>query len=435
MTDRGEPHTVRRARCGVRRGGLLSLTVLLVGSFLTVPAAATAQPMPRVGAMVTAENNSAGCDTGVNAVPVRARQVDLVLDDSGSMFKGDEGSLDRWSAAKYSVEVLAAMLTEGDVLNVFRTSDFADRSTAKPAVRVKGSAPLSDRVGQVHAMQMVGGGTPYEPVRQAISDLSASSSPEKWLVVLSDGEFDNRTSAQVQSDLEHFVKSDRDADSTRRVAFLALGDSAPKLHSNPKVGVYFEHAEDSSKLLGVMTGFSNRIFGRSLLPQSTPGQADIDIAMDEIMVFAQGGDVEIESLSTSGGTIQPNSSVQVSWADNQRAKYGSDRVPAVPNKALKGKLAVFDDIPPGALTVGVTGAKTIDMFYRPHVAFGIELRDAAGAKVEADKIVGGEYTVDYGFMDANCEIVHSDPSESLVSRPRCSTMARSSPNSSRRVIV
>ena len=348
------------------------------------------------------------CAVGVNAEPQSPRHVNLVLDDSGSMFIDGTTSLDRWSNAKYSLEVFASMLGNDDTLNVYRMSDFADGKTAGPATSVTGAEPVSSRVAKIHEMQMRGGGTPYAAVTSAVADLEASSTPDRWLVILTDGEFNDRTSGEVQRDLTEIASKNPSDGSSLRVGFLALGDEAPKVKNNPQGGIFFEHVRETEDLLSTMTGFSNRIFARSVLPQSTPGQINPDVDMDQILVFAQGENVTVGDLTSGGENFKPTSEVVVAWADNEAVENNGVVVPAVPNTGLQGTLAAFEDIPAGTGAVELEGAQTVDMFYTPRAAFGIELRDSEGAKVEADKIVGGEYTVNYGFMDRDCEFIDSD---------------------------
>lgn len=387
----------------------LALAATLLLCTVAGGAPATADSTKPLTSVTTNTNAGAtSCGVAIEAAPTRARQVNLVLDDSGSMFTDGAKALDRWSNAKYSLEVFAAMLDEKDTLNVYRMSDFAEGAKSGPVVVIAGTDPTSQRIAKIHTMSMHGGGTPYAPVQAAVDDLAKSAAPDKWLVVLSDGEFGDRSAADVQGDFARFV-AENSGDGTRmQVAFLAIGAAAPELQSDPIGGVFFERATETSELLHTMTGFSNRIFARSLLPQSSPGKISTDIEMDELLVFAQGPTITMGSLNAAGVSVTPQSDVDVSWANNPDIDYpGIGKVVAVPNQALSGKLASYENVPAGTGAVDVSGATTIDIFYKPRVAFGIELYDPAGNKVEADKIVGGEVTVQYGFMDSNCEFIES----------------------------
>jgi len=344
---------------------------------------------------------AASCGAAVNAEAPQPRQINLVIDDSGSMFNDGSQPLDRWSQAKYSLEVFAAMLEHDDSLNVYRMSDFGSNPNAGPQVQLSGADPMSSRVAKIHAMQMVGGGTPYAPVQRASADLAGGKAPTKWLVILTDGQFDDRSTADVQSDLAQFSASGI------HVAFLAIGADAATINNDPAHGIYFAHAASSADLLGLMTGFSNLIFERSILKQPVPGHVSADVPLDQALVFAQGSDVSIGSATTAGKKTAPVSSVGVSWADNQRAMDGGVLVDAVPNKTLQGTIANFSHIPQGNTVFDVKGAQTIAIFYKPHVKFGIQLAKS-GRDVDADKIVGGKYTLKYGFVDDKCKFIHSD---------------------------
>lgn len=390
--------------------GSTLLRVMLVCVVLVASVTLFGSNVPTMAMPMLSEDSPVAeeCSTGVNAQPERPRQVNLVLDDSGSMFFDGTSKLDRWSNAKYSLEVFAAMLGSDDTLNVYRMSDFRDGSLAPPHVTMTGADSTSDRVARIHGMQLQGGGTPYASVTTAATDLAASKSPEKWLVILSDGEFNDRATSDVQADLVSYAAKNTNETSRTQVAYLAIGPEAPQLTNNPAAGLYFEQAPQTVELLDKMTGFSNQIFARSLLPQSAPGRLNPDVDLDQMLVFAQGQDVKIGALSVGGDQIEPSSRVEVAWADNEDALVGGSNVSAVPNKELKGTLASFENVPAGTSVVSVDGAQTVDVFYTPHAAFGIELRDMEGVRVDADKIVGGQYTVNYGFMDTKCEFIESD---------------------------
>lgn len=349
---------------------------------------------------------AATCGGTVSADAPAARQINLVIDDSGSMFSDGSASRDRWSEAKYSLEVFAAMLEQNDSLNVYRMSDFADGAGAGPQVQLSGGEPASSRVAKIHAMQMVGGGTPYAPVQRAYSDLAAGRAPSKWLVILTDGAFDDRSTQDVDADFHQFAT--KTATSTVQVAFLGISSEAATIPDDPAAGIHSAHAASSADLLDLMTGFSNLIFERNIIKQPSSNHISPDIPLEQALIFAQGQNVTIGSATRSGKSIAPSSVVSVSWADNQPALNDGTHVPAVPNKTLQGKIASFKNVPKGNTVFNIQGAQTVDIFYKPQVSFGIQLRDGAGKKIAADKLVGGKYTLRYGFMDEHCNFIRSD---------------------------
>jgi hypothetical protein len=350
--------------------------------------------------------SAVNCGGTVSADAPAAREINLVIDDSGSMFSDGSTSRDRWSEAKYSLEVFAAMLEQDDSLNVYRMSDFADGAVAGPQVQLTGSEPASSRVAKIHAMQMVGGGTPYSPVQRAYADLTAGNAPNKWLVILTDGAFDDRSTQDVNADLHRFAT--KSATSSLQVAFLGISNEAATIPDDPANGIHSAHAASSADLLDLMTGFSNLIFERNLIKQSSPGHISPDIPLAQALIFAQGQSVTIGSATNSGKSTAPSSVVDVSWAENQPALSDGAQVAAVPNKSLRGKIASFKNVPKGDTVFDIKGAQTIDIFYKPRVSFGIQLHDASGKKIAADKLVGGKYTLKYGFMDQRCNFVQSE---------------------------
>lgn len=225
-------------------------------------------------------------------------------------------------------------------------------------------------------------------------------------MVVSDGAFDGVEDAQVQADLERFAAQHTTEDSSLRVAFLAIGDAAPNLTSNPAAGLYFAEAQETEEPLAVMTAFSNRIFARSKLESvegaQTLEQIAPDLELKELLVFAQGADVTVGDLVSGTEVLSPTSTTKVSWVANDFSD-----LEAIPNKELMGKLVTFNDVPAGDAIIDITGAQVVDFFYQPRVSFGIVVTDADGNVVDSDKIVGGDYALSFGFMDYECNFVES----------------------------
>lgn len=399
----GNPRPLRNATDGSRGiGTLRALAATVVSASVLFGATAMA---PAAWSADNAATSACG-STSTPGVTVPKR-VDLVIDDSGSMFVDDaKQPLDRWSYAKYSLEVFAAMMRPEDTLNVYRMSDFAKNASSGPTLTLNGSQSTADRVAQIHAMQLLGDKTPYAPVKAAMADLVKNQTGNGWLVVLTDGQFNDRSTAEVESDLADFVKGRNGKDDSVQVGFLGLGPDAVEIAADPNKGIYFAKAAQTDELLREMTAFSNRIFERNYVP----GQASVnwspDIDMEQVVVFAQGPNVSIGSATTSGGAIAPESVVDVKWVDN--APIGTKKYPAIPNKALQGKLASFGAIPKGTVTFDVKNQSTLDLIYKPKVDFGAYLTDEQGNRVDAGEIVGGKYKIVYGFMDDKCNVIASD---------------------------
>lgn len=132
-----------------------------------------------------------------------------------------------WSQATYAMEVFAAMMNyeSGDVMKVFPmhdiTTDGNTGSATKSSMEIRGK----DDIAQIHNMYTPKpGGTPYTQVNNAAGELTkllnAGSVDEGWLVVLTDGDFDNDIPASgLKADLEGKAA----ANENLYVQYLAIG--------------------------------------------------------------------------------------------------------------------------------------------------------------------------------------------------------------------
>lgn len=375
------------------------IPVVLAGPLTLFTAPMTTATATHATPVSATAPSAALCGVTGTAALQPSRQIDLVLDDSGSMFDSPDSS--RWSDAKYALEVFAALLEPNDTLNVLRMSDFRNGATSPPQLSLKGSTSAQQNVQSIASMAMQGGGTPYTPVTAAMTDLSRATSDDKWLVVLTDGGFDDRSQPEVQSDLTTWVAASAD----RRVAFMTIGDNAPIYPAQLGPAITTAHVS-SSDVLSKMNGFANTVFGRSELTQSAAGRADTNgIGLDEAIVFAQGAGAKVAAATAAGKTVKPKSRTNVSWVANPPVSGATP----VPNQALVGQLATFGALPGGAIDFGVTGATAdnIAVFYKPAARFEVELTDASGHKVDKAKALAGDYVVNYGFVDDKCRIVDS----------------------------
>ena len=174
------------------------------------------------------------CPSAQVSAPTPSRHINLVLDDSGSMFKDpDNTPSDRWSVAKYSLEVFAAMLGERDSLDVYRMSDFADDGSKRPAITLAGSETTDERA-EDRDMPLVGRETPYASIQTAYDDIRSVDSPNKWLVVLTDGALKDAAGATlVRKDVEKELSGYTKETPGLSVDFVAIGENAQEITGGP----------------------------------------------------------------------------------------------------------------------------------------------------------------------------------------------------------
>ncbi len=323
----------------------------------------------------------------VNAATTNApnRVINLVYDDSGSMIKVDDELVDTWCQAKYAMEVFAALLGENDTLNIYVMSNYS-----RPKLVLKGADGAASNVGKVHSMVTSAEGTPFDSVRKAYNDLAATKADEKWLVVLTDGEFQNVTNIDA-----YFAQKSQDI----KVMFLGMGPYADGITSNEANNIYYKEAKTNSEILRQVTSISTQIFNSHRLEVNVSSKVfSFDVPMSELVVFAQGANVKINGIKNADGKSFASSKtpVVVKYSDKAATNYKDFII----SKDLLGSVATFkDDFAAGQYTVDVSGAETIEIYYKPNVEIAAYLKDAEGNEVtDLTDLEAGEYTIGFGFV-------------------------------------
>lgn len=331
------------------------------------------------------------------------RAINLVYDDSGSMIRQGDTYVDTWCQAKYALEAVAAMLDEGDALNVYYMSDYDSGMSAPPRVRLRGSQNpqiVAGNVETIHRLVTPFGNTPFAAVKKAHQDLKHAQADERWLVVLTDGEFEDGKMAG--SEVEKYFH-DVVAQPRTNVIMLAMGPIAAAIQSDEPKGIYFEHAASTRDILPKLTSICNRIFQRNILPvQRKNEKASISFAvpMKEIVVLGQGANVRAAGpLASERGEYKPSSAVHVRYSEISSAQNPPGAVVAT---GLNGIVATYyGPFAPGTYQIDLPYAENIDVYYKPNVSIAAYLFDPDGNEVtdNAD-IVNGKYTLKFGFVDA-----------------------------------
>lgn len=343
-----------------------------------------------------------------------ARVINLVYDDSSSMIEDGVSYHDRWCQAKYALEVFAAMLEENDTMNVYTMSDFSytdfDYSSVPPNITLFGKSSVSDNVSQIHNMVTDSYATPFQAVEKAYSDLSQAEADEKWLVVLTDGEFSRDFSYSMPTSEIDSYFANKDADIS--VMYLTIGSDAQNITQNESNNIYTESAVSSTDILSKITEISNRIFDRNRLTvDPASGSFSFDIPMSELIVFAQGKEVKINGIKTKDGSVikADDSPVEVKYSETAALNYaGNSNV--VVNKNLVGKIAYFNgDFDSGDYAVDAPGADTIEVYYKPNVDIAVYLVNSEGTRLSAsDPIPQGQYTLECGFVKSGTDVILPD---------------------------
>lgn len=325
----------------------------------------------------------------------KSYEIAVVFDNSGSMYDNES-----WSRAKYAMEVFAAMLNEKDVLKIYPmhpvTTDGKTKSggSTSPIV-VKSKSDIS-KIHNLYTPEPLG--TPFSTVERAYNDIKKSSATDKWLIVLTDGKFDEISETDVADKLKSESKN-------VNVQYVGIG-GAKDYSKYAKNNFYAEKAAKSEDLTKILSKICNRIFSRAELPASkiSGNTIDIGVSMKKIIVFVQGANASIGELKNSEdqkvselkGTRYSAKSSKISAG---KVPGGSDYTNAPVDETLSGVLVTFDSCSAGTYKLDCSGS--VQIFYDPYVDISITLTDENGDEISTEKkeIPSGEYTVNYAIVD------------------------------------
>lgn len=330
----------------------------------------------------------------IAAAGVPDRVINVVYDDSGSMFRTGGRLVDTWCQAKYSMEVFAAMLGEKDQMNIYYMSDYEHGTSAEPRLQLAGENGAETNVGQVHAEKTVAGNTPFNAVKKAYSDLNTTAANEKWLIILTDGEFQG---VNGQEGIDDFLAQ---KSTDINVMFLGMGANAGGITEKPNDGIFYVEAQTSRQILKNVTDICTRVFSSHKLEVNVGAKTvSFDVPMSELTVFAQGANVSIDGIKRDDGTLVRSSRapVEVKYSECDATNYSNQ-----PVKDLLGKIAVFkDDFPAGVYTLDVSGAETVEIYYKTNIEVAAYLTDSQGNEVEdISDLAAGDYTLSFSFVKA-----------------------------------
>ncbi len=333
---------------------------------------------------------------------VPSRTINLVYDDSGSMIRVGSTYVDTWCQAKYAIEVFAGMLGENETLNIYYMSDYVKDLKSPPKLSLKGSkdaAVTEANVKKIHDLVTDASETPFNSVKKAYEDLKKATSDERWLVVLTDGEFNSTSNERVENYFHECV-----SDGKTRVMMLSMGPNAAVITPNPDKHIYFEKAENTTDILSKLTKICNRIFQSNALDiDEKTNEVTFNVPMSQLVVFAQGKSVKIKGLTTPDGeTIKTSSNVHVQYSKKATIDKNYPERKVVVADNLNGYVATYNmDFKPGTYKVDVSGADDIQVYYKPNVSIAAYLFNDDNEEVTAkDNLVSGTYRLEFGFIDA-----------------------------------
>ena len=335
--------------------------------------------------------------------------IAVAYDNSGSMymtFDGDDGKT--WSRAKYAMEIFASMLdyAGGDKLTIFPMGPVTvdgSRPEKGGVMRVDiRSISDIDKITDMYSPEDYS--TAYSCVSDAYEYLQTSNADVRLLLVLTDGEFNVEKYDESKTKIDIQSRLDKLAGNGIKIQYLSFGAAVPVKGNKDKD---FNAKDSSEKTLQAdLISICNDVFQRSVLPASRLNGTTLnltDLSMRKLIVFAQGADAKIVSLTNEKGET-----ITGTVASSKPRTYSDVHcgfVKTSPDTSLSGHVVTFDACPAGTYTLNVTGASAdkIQIFYDPDVDIKLTFKDADSGMApeysDGNAIYPGEYVVEYALVD------------------------------------
>ncbi len=327
----------------------------------------------------------------------KSYDIAVVFDNSGSMYQ-NQG----WCRAKYAMEIFASMLNyERDKLHIFPMWEVTvdgsqpESGGSYAAIEIRSKSDI-DKISKLYTVHP--SNTPFAPITEAYEYLNRSSAAEKWLVILTDGAF-NQEERGKSASIKLQQRVPALASDAIKVQYLGFG-GATALKADEANNFFAKKSSDTS-LKDDLIEICNSIFQRSVLPNNRLNgtSLQLDLSMKNVIVFAQGANAKITSLTNAAGK-----EIGITLDSGQR-KYseikakGYDKAPV--DTSLAGQVVTFADCPKGEYTLSYSGADAIQIFYEPDVDIDVSIVNSDGEAVEGpDDFVAGEYTVTSKIVDS-----------------------------------
>lgn len=338
------------------------------------------------------------------------KHVSLVYDNSGSMSSELYNTKNlKWTYASYATQIFAGLLNDSDSLTV--TLMNSSKGTKTMEVDLAG-----DRQKQVDKIRDVTnyakGGTPFISLSDAekvlvnkglltdaqIGNNTVSQSEQYWLVLTSDGRFENgkMTVEEMENGLEELLKKY----SNLQLVYFGIGtegdtsdQSAIDLRNSSKLNAYPNftavYAEKEEQIVSTMQELANRISGRYSVNQGirfNGTEVTLRISGEtspirNIAILAQNTDAKLLSAVDEDGR-----SMTVARPANEQFPHNSsyDNV----DEGTKGAHTVLITCPDGKFPAGTikltfsepVNQKDFSLMYEPavHIKLTLQQKDTAG---------------------------------------------------------
>lgn len=339
----------------------------------------------------------------------KSYEIAIVFDNSGSMYENQGKS---WCRAKYAMEIFASMLNydNGDKLWIYPMWEVTNGKPQNGDIGSYKAIPITkkediDKITNLYTTRPYG--TPLAPVYEAHEYMKTSKATEKWILVLTDGEFNSEQRDGGSSVIDAAALKNKlisVATDGIKVQYLGFGQ-ASALTADESKNFYAKKSTDTS-LKDDLIEICNSIFQRAALPANRLSGNTLnieDLSMSNLIVFAQGTNAKISSMTNPSGK-----DVKITLDSGQR-KFSTIKAATYEDagidNTLAGQVVSFDESEAGKYTLNYSGADKVEIFYEPNVKLKVEFKDASDKVVDGSKgeIEAGEYTVTSTIIDGVTE--------------------------------
>ena len=321
-----------------------------------------------------------------NTMKRNKKIVSMVFDDSGSM-ENEE----RWAAANYAVQAMAALMNGEDELYIIMMNDqenpirvnLADPGAAVQEIRTRCLYDPSN-------------GTPSVSVDKAMEVLSSvddqEPSTQYWLFIITDGEFDLESADALVNKHKGTTMPNG---STVNIDYLEIGKTGSGgVVSDEKAGVW-SYKSSSGNITDSVSEIANQVSGRMTFE-------DADVTIESANSIRVHTDLPLYSISIlsqkSGATVTACKGTEALQVDrNISLTTPVSKKGRTPVNTISGNAAVVSNgdriIPPGDYTITFSEAvdpANVKLLYEPAIDLLMRAVDKNGDPLDSARIAPGD---------------------------------------------
>ena len=220
-----------------------------------------------------------------------------------------------WSYTNYAVQTLCGLLNADDELYITYMSN-----PGTSAVPGDFSTNRQNAVDNIRSA-LDSGNTPQSAVTTAQNKLverygsnrSSGIETEYWLIVLSDGEFNEKGvfgKAELDTALQSFSQAQISDGMDLHTIYLAIGSNAIEAANEPALNIIARKCDDGKAIVSVLSELSNAVSGRYriskdyiTLVDSKTVEVTTEIPLMNIAILMQNSSAALDSITGDGGTV------------------------------------------------------------------------------------------------------------------------------------